>query len=308
MRDAIREVCRREIRAQDLQDFALVASSRKRLIHVGNTLKSISKITRAPILSNKTIRVYVDQALQKGLQLNTILTNLRNINQLAVRMDAPLTTCSWFSDLTKALERLTAIEGVKQALPISPEQLNELVAHLLREQNWQAAALFALCWLLAGRIGTVLNLPTNHVRLSPLPVSVKFTHEKANFGMVEKVIGEGPLTEVVTRWVEMRKQAGQATLFTINYQQCLVILRSFDERLSGHSFRRGACQAADRAGARDEDIMTLTGHKSTKELQRYIGRASTRRRAAMSRVGKLLQPKPQMRKTKCTRPFPPTPP
>jgi hypothetical protein len=289
--EAVRQVCGREMRAADLENFAFVASSRRRLIHVANSLKTLSQAAKAPMFSQKTIRAYVDQALDKGLRLNTIITTLRNINQLAVRLDTPLGNHSWFSDMTKALERLTAIGGVQQAVPITLQAVNELVALLLRRGDFQAAALFALCWLLAGRMGPVLSLPTNHVRPTPRPISVTFTNEKANFGVVEKTIEEGPLTDVVVMWVEMRKKEGHLALFDLNYPQSLCLLKEFDGRLSGHSFRRGACQEADRAGAQDEDIMTLTGHRSTKELQRYIGRASGRRRAAMSRVGKLLQPR-----------------
>jgi integrase len=290
--EAIRQTCGWEMRAMDLENFALVASSRRRLIHVANTLKSLSQRTKAPMFSRTTIRAYVDQALGKGLRLNTILTSLRNINQLAARMDTPVGNHSWFSSMTKALERLTATEGVQQAVPITLQAVKELVASLLRRGDVQAAALFALCWLLAGRLGPVLSLPTNHIRLTPRPISVTFTNEKANFGRVEKVIEEGQMTEVVVLWVGMRKKEGHPALFDMNYARAICTIKEFDGRLSGHSFRRGACQEADQAGAQDEDIMTLTGHKNTKELQRYIGRASGRRRAAMSRVGKLLQPQP----------------
>jgi hypothetical protein len=288
--EALRQVCKRELRAADLENFALVAASRRRLIHVAKALTTISQETKSPVFSRKTIRAYVDQALNKGLRLNTILTTLRNVSQLAARTDTPLANLSWFSSMTKALERLVAMAGVEQATPITLQSVKNLVALLLRKGNTQAAALFALCWLLAGRMGPVLSLPTNHIRLTPRPISVTFTNEKANFGTVEKVIEEGPLTEVVIMWVEMRKQEGHRALFGMRYQQSLAILKGFDKDLSGHSFRRGACQEADLAGAQDEDIMTLTGHRNTRELQRYIGRASGRRRAAMSRVGKLLQP------------------
>ena len=53
---------------------------------------------------------------------------------------------------------------------------------------------------------------------------------------------------------------------------------------SGHSLRSGFATSAAEAGAEERSIMTMTGHKSTEMVRRYIKEANLFKNNALNKI------------------------
>ena len=53
---------------------------------------------------------------------------------------------------------------------------------------------------------------------------------------------------------------------------------------SGHSLRSGFATSAAEAGAEERSIMSMTGHKSTEMVRRYIKEANLFKNNALSKI------------------------
>jgi integrase len=218
---------------------------------------------------------------------------LRQIIMLAIREThiSPL-TCPQIKDLQMGLWRLSLLEAPKQAVPLDLHQVTSAIHQLVQEGQRESAALFALAWVLAGRLGEVSKIPLQHVTFVNEGMQVKFTIMKGVFGNQLKVVPLSPFTQVVQDWIRHRRQQSpKATrAFSITVSAAITQLRraANDQRLTGHSFRRGALQHADRQHTTAQDMQALSGHKTEHHLQRYLGRATQERQARMTRTGLAL--------------------
>jgi hypothetical protein len=86
-------------------------------------------------------------------KLSSLLTHLRQINMLAIReqLPSPLLHPA-LRDLQTGLSRLSVLDEPKQATPLLLEEVVRAVQRLQQQNNLQMAALFALAWVLAGRL------------------------------------------------------------------------------------------------------------------------------------------------------------
>lgn len=282
----------RKMIVSDIQAFALAPSTRNTFTSIANEIWSIATQLSLHPWDHQCLKAYFQSLLDKGWKLSSVLCRVRNTAMLTSRYsNLELTTQAWFRDFSQGLQRLSALEAPKQAVPITLTQLHQLLSALIGQKNWQLAAFFALAWLTAARIGDIIKLPRCNIRHLESPMTLKLSLAKGVFGPQEKVLQEGPLSDIVRRYLHESHQATRhaTRLFTCTRQQVTSALRRTDKTLSGHSLRRGALQHADRKGVRSEDLQVLSGHKSTTILQRYIGRASSSRRKAMERTGHALQ-------------------
>jgi integrase len=290
-RSAIRRVCNRPITVQDAQAFALAPSTRATFTKIEDELQELASRLQVSPWSHTCLQAYLQSFLDKGWKLSSILSRARMTAMLASRYrNRDLASEPWFKDLTQGLQRLSSLDTPKQATPLTFHQLQQLLSDLIRKGDWQMAAFFSLTWLTAGRLGEMISLPRQNLRIDDTPMSVKLSISKGVFGSQEKVLHPGPLTEIIRRWFHDAHQAqARSRLFSLSRQQVVSSLRAHDPSLSGHSLRRGALQHADRKGIDSTDLQTLSGHKSVSVLQRYLGRASSSRRQAMGRTGQALQ-------------------
>jgi len=98
-------------------------------------------------------------------------------------------------------------------------------------------------------------------------------------------IASGPLFRSIDRHGRLGESAlsGRAV--------ALIVKRASDAagldptRFAGHSLRSGMATSAARAGAREAEIMSQTGHKSLTVLRRYIRRGSLFNENAASKLG-----------------------
>lgn len=290
-RPAISSICDRKMTVQDAQAFALAPATRSTFTKIERELQELATQHQLQPWSRECLQQYFQALLDKDWKLSSVLSRARMTAMLASRYaNRDLNSEPWFRDLTQGLQRLSALDAPKQAPPLTFHQLQDILSSLIRHGNWQMAAFLSLTWLTAGRLGDTLGLPRMNLRIDDTPMSVKLSISKGVFGAQEKILHPGPLTEIIKRWFHDAHQAQACTrLFSLTRQQVVSTLRTFSPSLSGHSLRRGALQHADRKGVDSTDLQTLSGHKSTNILQRYLGRASSSRRQAMSRTGLALQ-------------------
>ena len=252
-------------------------------------LSDLGTHLQLPFLHPTVVLGHISQLISSGYRYNSALTVARNATMLATRRESTsLLESPTFQDLKKGLSRLAALETTKQAPPISFADLEGLVTRLLHQREVELAAFMALTWLLAGRVGEVLRIPTAHFFPNDRPIRVKFTVSKAVWGPQEKSLPEGPLCSVVCDWHRLISQSQPPPLLMFNLDLKTVIAclrKEVHPDLSGHSIRRGALTHGDQRGGNSEDLMALSSHKSQWMLQRYIGRASSSRRDAMLRAG-----------------------
>jgi integrase len=292
IREAVRKSCTRELGIDDVSNLALRASTRATLESIRKELKDVSAEIGLPIFHMRVIKHHLHSLLTiKAWKLSSILTRARYIHMLATRERAWVTKPIWLEDITSGLARMSAMDQATQAFPISKELLTALLQSLLLNGQLEMRAFLALAWLLAGRIGEVLVIPRAHLRCGQLPVSIKFTYMKGVYGHQEKALPAGSLCDIVCAWARHLDLLfpHRKRLFHLSRAKVMLVLKSFDQRLTGHSFRRGALQHADQQGVAGADLQALSGHKTQQVLQRYLGRASSERRAAMLRVGATLQ-------------------
>ncbi len=276
----------------EVASLALAPTTSASLRRILDGLDRIAVTMDLESLHPAVVMEYINSCLRMGWKFSSVLTTSRNITMLASRREyQPLLSSPEFQDLRRGLARLAALESPKQAPLLVFADLTSLVDRLLARKEREMAALIALAWLLAGRLGEVALIPRDHFFPEESPVRVKFTRMKGVFGAQEKSLAEGFLCSVVCKWHRRlsRKQTPPRRLFSLSPSQVIACLRKeVNPRLSGHSIRRGALTHGDQRGSSSHDLMALSSHKSTQMLQRYIGRASSDRREAMLRAGSIL--------------------
>jgi hypothetical protein len=286
------EVLGRPPTSHEVASLALAPATTAALRRILEGLDSIASTMDLDSLHPAVVMEYVDSCLKKGWKFSSVLTTSRNIAMLAARREYhPLLSSPEFQDLRRGLSRLAALESPKQALVMTFASLTSLMERLLARKEREMAAIIALAWLLAGRLGEVALIPLDHFFPEESPVRVKFSVMKGVFGAQEKSLAEGFLCSVATKWHRRRsrKQPPPRRMFSLSPTQVIACLRKeIDPALSGHSIRRGALTHGDQRGSNSHDLMALSSHKSTQMLQRYIGRASSDRRDAMLRAGSIL--------------------
>jgi len=278
--------------SHEVASLALAPSTASTMNKLELSLQEIADTLGLDPMNPSVAMQHISGLLGKGWKFNSALTICRNIVMLASRKESHhLLSSKEFQDLRRGLCRLAALDTPKQAPILTYSNLKALVESLMMTQDKQMAALLALAWLLAGRLGEVVLLPTRHFLPLETPVRVKFTMLKGVYGAQEKCIAEGYLCSVVCDWHRhlLRKRTIPTRIFSLTPSQVISCLRDrIDPKLSGHSIRRGALTHADLRGSSSQDLMTLSSHKSSQMLQRYIGRASSERRDAMLRAGTIL--------------------
>jgi integrase len=272
------------------------SSTRRTLEGVRSQLMATAQQTQLPPFHHINIIEHMRRRLVSGSwKLSSLLTHLRQINMLAMRehLPSPFLTQE-IKDLQTGLWRLSLLDPPRQALPLTLEEITRATQRLRQQANLQAAALFALAWVLAGRLGEVIQIPASHLSFHKQALHIRFTVLKGVFGPQLKVVPTSAFTEIVKEWLcqHSTNKPRSLRLFSIAMPTAILLLRvaTGNPHLTGHSFRRGALQHANKNKTSGQDLMTLSGHRSEQDLQRYIGGATKERRTRMLRVGRSLLP------------------
>jgi len=171
-------------------------------------------------------------------------------------------------DVQQIAERLRPFASVKKATPLDPRLL-----YLFSNPEMDSTDLhLAVMYCAATRFADLTRALPRDVHV--LPGSVRLTLRATK---TDKTSSAGRTIEfflpacahraLTTRLASL---APHDQVFPATYAMALRRLRSrAGHQYSLHSMRRGAVQAAMRAGVADRDVMRLTGHQSRRALGEY---------------------------------------
>lgn len=172
----------------------------------------------------------------------------------------------------KSLARLEKFDVPRQAVPAVRDQVVTLVSKL-QTTNLQMAAILALMWLGAFRLGDVMRAPMSSLRLSQHPPTIQLRWMKTETMARGKFIlsRQSPLFQVLQRYYERIKsrRSRSLLLFSLSISQVRYFLKT-NTPWTGHSFRRGALQCLADAGTPVDVLLKISGHSSEKMLLRYL--------------------------------------
>jgi len=94
----------------------------------------------------------------------------------------------------------------------------------------------------------------------------------------------------IKNWIELiTLKSGK--IFNISDKNVALIIKKYanlagldSEKYAGHSLRSGFATSAAEAGAEERNIMTMTGHKSTEMVRRYIREANLFKNNALNKI------------------------
>ena len=91
-------------------------------------------------------------------------------------------------------------------------------------------------------------------------------------------------------WIELI-EIKNGKIFNISDKNVALIIKKYanlagldDEKYAGHSLRSGFATSAAESGAEERSIMTMTGHKSTEMVRRYIKEANLFKNNALNKI------------------------
>ena len=92
------------------------------------------------------------------------------------------------------------------------------------------------------------------------------------------------------KWLEL-SNLKSGKIFNISDKSVALIIKKYaslagldPNRYGGHSLRSGFATSAAEAGAEERNIMTMTGHKTTQMVRRYIQEANLFKNNALNKI------------------------
>ena len=96
--------------------------------------------------------------------------------------------------------------------------------------------------------------------------------------------------KALKRWIEVA-DLKEGKIFNISDKSVALIIKKYANyagldahRYAGHSLRSGFATSTAEAGAEERNIMTMTGHKSTEMVRRYIKEANLFKNNALNKI------------------------
>ena len=96
--------------------------------------------------------------------------------------------------------------------------------------------------------------------------------------------------KALKRWIEV-VDLKEGKIFSISDKSVALIIKKYANyagldahRYAGHSLRSGFATSTAEAGAEERNIMTMTGHKSTEMVRRYIKEANLFKNNALNKI------------------------
>jgi hypothetical protein len=171
---------------------------------------------------------------------------------------------------------------------------------LARETSLPVRVAISLAWAFAGRVGDILNLMTDDVRITPEgSVTATYRRHKTFATKGPWTVHSAPLQHseaaAFRSWLNQRTE--QRFLFpmysagrTSMGVAVRTALRRADPQLEQRSLRRGSLLAMATSGVPEAVLLEFSGHASTKMLRRYLqwGAALRVNSEAMATAGAVL--------------------
>lgn len=251
----------------------------------------------------RTFKLYTRFATQCDLPIKDVRTTIAFIEQQQRHL-APPTRIRALAHVVASLSRLGAEWSIAEQL-----RLNDFRDTLKRAQSShrprQAVAasftetlqlfvaqpfemgLLAMClFCSASRFGDLVGILASDVRCTDGFVNISLHREKtATYSIHRRDLHfQLPPTPMMTLRRVLRQRPPSAPLWTCTYPQFLAFVKQTHPRLSAHSFRRGAIQAALSNSASDADVMRLSGHKTLEAFAAYAGQLPNTWKEQMARA------------------------
>lgn len=171
------------------------------------------------------------------------------------------------TDLQEIAERFRPFAKTRKASPIPPQLITEFDHPGMDATDARIVMLYAA----AARFADLAHVRMEDVQCFGQTVQLRLIATKTTKTSVGRSILCCPLPNTLG-WLKRRLETAtpSAYLFDSSYAQTSRRLKSrIGEQYTLHSLRRGAVQAAMRAGIADRDVMRLTGHQSRRALAEY---------------------------------------
>jgi site-specific recombinase XerD len=92
------------------------------------------------------------------------------------------------------------------------------------------------------------------------------------------------------KWIEISK-INEGLIFDISDKMVAILIKKYlsaagfdPKKYSGHSLRSGFATVAADSGADEKNIMTMTGHKTTQMVRRYIKESNLFKNNALNKI------------------------
>jgi integrase len=190
-------------------------------------------------------------------------------------------------DTQQIAERLRPYTTVKKAFPFDPHLL-----HLFAGPGMDLTDLkLTVMYCAAARFADLTQVRPRDVDVLPSTVQMTMRATKT-----DKATSAGRTVEFFlpesachTLTSHLASLPNDSPVFPASYKVTLKRLQSrAGHQFSLHSLRRGAVQAAMRAGVADRDVMRLTGHQSRRALAEYAETLPTTWRAQSLRAASAI--------------------
>ena len=94
----------------------------------------------------------------------------------------------------------------------------------------------------------------------------------------------GPIFRKFTKGSKLSNSRLTDQTVALLIKEYLKLARIDNKNYSGHSLRSGFATAAAESGAEERSIMSMTGHKSTEMVRRYIKEADLFKNNALNKI------------------------
>jgi integrase len=286
----------RKVTAMDLASLSIAPSTMENRIRIEQDYLKVVMPMEMELWSVDSIMAYITIVINRPTwkKASGLLNVLYTLWTLSALHGVPqLSQDIRMKNLAQGIRRVMKAQEVSQAVPITLEQVNQLVEHCLKVlKNIMMAAIFGMLWLLAMRVGDLLRITTNAVDITRSPISVTLRWHKtqmSNMGEMS-IIKDSMFSKIIVEWVEMRKnQLNNYLLFPTSFPQIVQVMNSvLGPMFSRHSFRRGALQHLAQQGLMDQEILELSGHSSKAALQIYLNAPTPARMQSLNRAQQAL--------------------
>ena len=171
-------------------------------------------------------------------------------------------------DFTRALRRQGAMRPLRQAVPASEAQV---VAALGSEEDGDTQLAIVLAWSGAARVSDVVRLRVRNVTFEDGFVAVNWSDTKSDPFRLGVTTG----LHLADQWKARLRdrvagRSGEDVLLDTDYRKLVRAVKRADERLTGHSLRRGALLALLDQQVDMDVIRQVSRHSSLDALARYL--------------------------------------
>ena len=178
--------------------------------------------------------------------------------------------------IVASLQKMAGTDPVRQAHPVTILEMHKLLKALHAAGQHQVAALAAVTFISAIRLGEALRLATKGFTAKMEMFQTFWFKNAGTAHGAHPLLGKGHFHKSIKKWLITRR--GHAAVFDIKWDKALEIINGHTidghttNHITGHSFRRGVLRAMLDLGAKAQELLEVSGHQTVKQLYQYLGK------------------------------------